>query len=147
MTGYSLNDKAEAEMNTRGFEYGLQYSHLSRTVGAEVLNELVAEGKLAAVIKNVMSQRLNGLPPENYLDDSQFGLTEEQLSKAAAHRAQRDARLNGLASEIEQSANAALDIEEEGHGRSTTVGKIQPRAAAQPVGRVNDTGNGAAQGR
>lgn len=133
----TLHEKAEGEMATRAAEYNFCFSHLSRTVGWDLVNELAAQGmhNFSQIIDNVRQQRAQGVAAEQMLDLDKLGLTDEQKTRALAHQAQRAELLSKVADHLEEDKGKGL------------VGGVQPRAAIEPLGgRVNQTGNGAAIG-
>lgn len=74
-----------------------------------------------------------------------FHLNGQKLVDAALARraAQAPADPRDVLSETIAMRREGLDVDGEGHGRPRLVGGVAPRAAAEPLGRVNETGNGA----
>lgn len=133
----TLHEKAEGEMATRAAEYNFCFSHLSRTVGWDLVNELAGQGmhKFSEIIDNVRQQRAQGVAAEQMLDLDKLGLTDDQKTRALAHQAQRAELLSQVADHLEADKPKAL------------VGGVQPRAAVEPMaGRVNESGAGQYRG-
>ena len=134
-------------LDVRDKEYSLALSHLSRTVGWDLVQDLAKNmGNFTKIIDNVRRQRDAGVAPEVMLDLDALGLNEEQKERALVHQEERAALVNEVAERLSVPQHPISGFDDEGYGvRPSTIRDIKPREPIKSLGesRVNKTGDGA----
>jgi len=134
----TLNDLGKAQENVEAYEQDLALRHLSWSVGITTAGDLCrSNGGALHVAEMIRAQRRSGLQPTQDPDLSGLTITDGQQAAIATHREARDSVLGQLAAEREAQSASVKPL----------IGGVQPRAAVQPLGRVNETAASAGLGK